>query len=110
VEVVALRDETYYGNIMLQVDGAVHNIDSRPSDAINLAVRKGVPIFVARDVMEQAGLVPEEDLTELEAGSEGKEDQPVEEERLSVFEDYLDKLGPDQINQEEDENDEDDDE
>lgn len=102
VEVVALRDETYYGNILLNINGSVHNIDSRPSDAINLAVRKNVPIFVSREVMEKAGLVPEEDLTESGEEAEALEEPSLEEERLSVFEDYLEKLGPDQVEPDED--------
>ncbi len=90
VEVVALRDETYYGNIVVSMNGTLHNIDSRPSDAMNLAVRLDVPIFVAGDVLEEAGLIPEEDLSE--AGL----DEEVETERLSVFEEYLENLSPEE--------------
>ena len=88
VEVVALRNETYYGNIVVNIDGTMHNIDSRPSDAMNLAVRLDVPIFASREVLDEAGLVPEEDLSE--EGLEGETE--VESERLSVFEDYLDQI------------------
>lgn len=103
VEVVALRDETFYGNVVLDINGQEVNIDSRPSDAMNLAVRSGVPIFVAAEVMESAGIVPEEDevaIDEMEAG----EGIPGEgDERLSVFEDYLDQLD---ISEEENDEDE----
>ncbi|MFO7944730.1 MAG: bifunctional nuclease family protein [Anaerolineales bacterium] len=88
VEVVALREETYYGNIVVNINGTMHNIDSRPSDAMNLAVRLDVPIFASREVLDEAGLVPEEDLSE--EGLEGETE--VESERLSVFEDYLDQI------------------
>ncbi len=54
VEVVSLKDETYYGNIAINIDGSVHNIDSRPSDAMNLAIRLNVPIFVSEDVLNEA--------------------------------------------------------
>ena len=89
VEVVALRDETYYGNIVINLDGTLHNLDSRPSDAINLAARLDIPIFAARDVMDEAGLIPEEDLSE----TEGELQEEVDSERLSIFEDYIENLG-----------------
>jgi len=54
VEVVALRDETFFGNIVVEANGQILNIDSRPSDAINLAARAKVPILVASEVMEAA--------------------------------------------------------
>jgi bifunctional DNase/RNase len=99
VEVVSLRDETYFGNIVISINGALHNIDSRPSDAMNLAIRMQVPIFVADDVLEEAGLIPEEDLTDTGL------DEELESDRLSVFENYLDKIVPDETD---DTNDEDD--
>jgi len=88
VEIVSLKDETYFGNIAVSINGAQHNIDSRPSDAMNLAIRTQVPIFVANAVMEEAGLFPEDDL------SETGPDEELETERLSVFENYLDKIAP----------------
>ena len=52
VEVIALRDDTFYGNIVAEVDDRTLNIDSRPSDALALAVRAHVPILVARSWMD----------------------------------------------------------
>jgi bifunctional DNase/RNase len=103
VEVVALRDETFYGNIVMEVDGKEINIDSRPSDALNLAIRTNVPILVAEEVMDSAGIVPEED--EVREGEETAAEAFTEpsEERLSVFEDFLEKLDlDDEANEEED--------
>lgn len=92
VEVVALREETFYGNVVLEVNGQEIQIDSRPSDALNLAIRGNVPIFVTREVMDSAGIVPEED--EVADGEEVSLDAPMDtsEERLSIFEDFLDQL------------------
>ena len=90
VEVISLKDETYFGNIVISVNGTLHNIDSRPSDAMNLAVRLQVPIFVAERVLDEAGLIPEEDLAES-----GLEEE-VDSERLSIFENYLDQITPDE--------------
>ncbi|OQY37236.1 MAG: hypothetical protein B6243_01110 [Anaerolineaceae bacterium 4572_5.2] len=100
VEIVALRDETYYGNLVLNIDGVISKIDARPSDAINLAVRQDVPIFVDREVMNEAGLIPEEDITKgTYTAADSKPSKTIEEDRLSVFEDFLEQLDP---NQEED--------
>jgi bifunctional DNase/RNase len=100
VEVSALRDDTFYGNIVAEVDGRSLNIDARPSDALNLAVRAHVPIMVARSVMDSAGIIPEEDLQAGEPiqpreGPEPGQKEPdfeESEERLSIFQDFLEKL------------------
>ncbi len=99
VEVVSLKDETYYGNIAINIDGSVHNIDSRPSDAMNLAIRLNVPIYVSEDVLNEVGLIPEDDLGEV------LPDEEVDTERLSVFENYLDQISPDQSEDKPDEED-----
>ncbi len=95
VEVVALREDTFFGNIVAETDGRTLNIDSRPSDALAIAVRAHVPIMVARAVMNAAGIIPEEDIREKENGvGEQLSDTELEEteERLSVFHDFLDGL------------------
>jgi bifunctional DNase/RNase len=101
IEVISLKDETYFGNIVISVNGTIHNIDSRPSDAMNLAIRMQVPIFVAEEVLEEAGLTPEEDLSEKGL------DEEVDPDRLSVFENYLEQIVPeDEENEEGDSEDE----
>jgi bifunctional DNase/RNase len=95
VEVVALRDDTFYGNIVVEVNDRILNIDSRPSDALALAARVHVPILVARKVLDIAGVVPEEDIQETAATSSEKSEPSTGEvsaKRLSVFEDFLDQL------------------
>jgi bifunctional DNase/RNase len=95
VEVVALRDDTFYGNIVAEVNGSVLNIDSRPSDALAIAVRAHVPILVSRSVMDAAGIVPEEDLQEAqESEAQPGVEMDIEDsdERLSVFQDFLEGL------------------
>ncbi len=106
VEVLSLRDDTYFGNIVAQVNGSSIDIDSRPSDALALAVRANVPILVARQVMDSAGITPEEDIQSTEpAGGDAPQDELDEdgEERLSVFEDFLDKLDSKQDDDDEEE-------
>lgn len=100
VEVVALRDDTYFGNIVVEKNGHLLNIDSRPSDALAVAVRAHVPILVARAVMDAAGIIPEEDLQEETARSDRAAEEaatPEEsDDRLSVFQDFLEKLDLDE--------------
>ena len=103
VEVVALRKETFFGNIVIEANGQILNIDSRPSDAINLAARANVPILVSREVMDAAGIIPEEDEVGDETELQGTQDitEPGEE-RLSVFEDFLEQLELDEDDEDED--------
>jgi len=51
-----LKNDTFFAKILLAVDGNQMEIDSRPSDAIALAVRAQVPIFVDESVLERAGI------------------------------------------------------
>jgi uncharacterized protein len=95
VEVISLHDDTYYGNIVAEVDGRNLDIDSRPSDAIALAVRAHVPILVSRPILDSVGVVPEEDIQEAttEGGQEtGAPPSEINEENLSVFKDFLSNL------------------
>ena len=103
VEVLSLKADVFYGNIVVEVDHKTLNVDSRPSDALAIAVRTHVPILVSKEVMEAAGIIPEEDLEEGENGIdealEEKEEGLLSEEgegRLEVFEDFLDKLDIDE--------------
>lgn len=50
-----LRDHTYYAKLRIKHEGEIVEVDSRPSDAIAVAVTVDVPIFVAEDVIEEAG-------------------------------------------------------
>ncbi|MGQ9585660.1 MAG: bifunctional nuclease family protein [Anaerolineae bacterium] len=84
-----LRNDTFYAVIVLDVNGRGLEIDSRPSDAIALAVRAHVPIFVEDHVMDSAAITPEEELT-----GEGA-DREVEDEELaglSAYRDFLEDL------------------
>jgi len=108
VEVISLRDDTFFGNIVAEVNGRTLNIDSRPSDALAIAVRAHVPIMVAPDVMDSAGIIPEEDLQEEAEGPiDDLEESVIEEgeERLSIFEDFLERLEKDDIEDEESDDD-----
>lgn len=85
-----LRNEIFYATILLERNGKEIEVDARPSDAINLAVRASAPIFVGESVLDEAGVLPEE-------GIEEEEISPREEENLSVFADFLESLDLDDL-------------
>lgn len=103
VEIVSLSDDVFYGNLILDVEGATRQVDCRPSDALALAARMDVPILVAEEVMEQAGITPEEDMTEKDSG-ERKRDvfDDTQEPNLEVFEDFLKNIDLDDLPPDED--------
>ncbi len=95
VEIVSLREEIFFGNIVAETNGKEVNIDSRPSDAIALAVRAHVPIYVHRSVLDEAGITPETDMQAEASGSIERSTASTSEDssdRLSIFEDFIDKL------------------
>jgi bifunctional DNase/RNase len=97
IEIVKLQNEIFYGSIIAEVDGREIDVDSRPSDAIALSVRAHVPILVHHSVMEEAGIIPEQDMPEEEEGETPEQAEPAPlsqegTERLSIFEDFLEKL------------------
>src|SRR5688572_22547501 len=95
VEIVKLQDDIFYGNIVAESNGKEIHIDSRPSDAIAIAVRAHVPILVHQSVMESAGIEPDREVPESSVSSESEALPPPTSEdvsRLSVFKDFIDKL------------------
>ena len=60
-----LNDNTFYARIAIEQDGELQLIDSRPSDAIALAVRALVPIYAEESVMEKAGILTSPDVRTL---------------------------------------------
>src|ERR671919_3166731 len=74
-----LADDTFRARLWLELDGRSVDVDARPSDAIALAVRTGVPIFATDAVLDRAGVVPEAD----------------EDEKLSIFREFVNSLDVD---------------
>ena len=81
VAVTELRDNTFYATITVSMNGSEIEIDSRPSDAIALAVRTQAPIFAAEDVIEESSIEFEHEV----------EDQ---EEVVDKFKEFLDEVNP----------------
>jgi bifunctional DNase/RNase len=95
-----LRQDTFYAQIIVDQNGQTITIDSRPSDAIALSVRLEVPIYVAESVMDRAGITPDEEVESDLLDGEPSDDG---EERLSIFEDFVESLDLDELDDEEDE-------
>jgi bifunctional DNase/RNase len=97
VTVTELKNDTFFARIVMDVNGKNIEIDARPSDAIALAVRAKAPLFVAEEVMDHASIVPE---TNIDGMDEDMDTAPVsaeEEEKLSVFRDFIDELDLDDL-------------
>jgi len=89
IVVSGLKDDTFYASLALSVDGEKLDIDSRPSDALALAVRVGAPIYADESVLEKAGIMLED-----EAGKRVSEDRLDEQELqgLSAYKDFINTL------------------
>jgi bifunctional DNase/RNase len=93
-----LSNDTFYARIILDVDGRSLEIDSRPSDAIALAVRVQVPIFAEEVVLDKAGVLLDKEEEEKKAGEAAEEGEqppkvkPEELEKMSAFRDFIEGL------------------
>jgi hypothetical protein len=91
IAVTELKDNTFYAQITLAVDGSEIEVDSRPSDAIALAVRAGAPIYAADSVIEESAIE-----FEHEEGSE-EESEPIKrlgEDDIEKFRQFLENVTP----------------
>jgi hypothetical protein len=89
IVVSELQNDTFFAKLSLNVDGEQVEIDSRPSDALALAVRAGAPIYADEKVLDKAGIILEEGTGE--PISEGKVDEQ-EMRDLSAYKDFINTL------------------
>ncbi len=85
ITVTELRDSTFYASITIQQDGSEIEVDSRPSDAIALAVRAEAPIYADDRVIEESAI-------EFAEGEDVNEEEIVDE-----FRKFLDQVTPDEF-------------
>jgi bifunctional DNase/RNase len=78
VEITRLEEGTFFAALVLRGEDRALAVDARPSDSIALAVRVGCPVLVAEDVLNQAGIVPDEEA----------------EEEVERFRDFLESVDP----------------
>src|ERR671933_215573 len=94
ITVTELKENTFYASITVQQDGSEIEIDSRPSDAIALAVRADAPIFAADDVIEESGI-------EFEGDEPDDESLQAEiETRVAEFREFLEEINPEDFESE----------
>jgi bifunctional DNase/RNase len=94
VTVTELRENTFYARITIQQDGSEIEIDSRPSDAIALAVRSGAKIFAVDEVIEESGIEFEGESVQ---GDEVGGVTPLADLDPAEFRRFLDSVSPDEF-------------
>jgi hypothetical protein len=87
VVISELRDHIYFAKLRVKRDGELVEIDSRPSDAIALAVRADAPIFAAESVIEESAI-------------EFEHEDVNEEEVVEEFKKFLDEVKPEDFSAE----------
>lgn len=97
VVVSELKNDTFYAQIVMDVDGKSMEIDARPSDAIALSVRVNAALFVAEEVMELAAITPETSLDDVDLERETEPVSEEEEEGLSIFREFINDLDLDDL-------------
>ncbi len=96
-----LQNDTFYAKIILNIDGGQMEVDSRPSDALALAVRLEAPIYVEESVLDKAGILLDKEtgkpIAEERdmADRKGKKVSEEEMRKMSAFRDFLDTLDMD---------------
>ena len=93
IEVTDVVDGTFMASLNVSGPLGGHHFDSRPSDAIALAVRLGTPLFVSEFVLDQAGVSIVEGLDEIESDDEAAPVQSIDES-VAEFRDFLDTILP----------------
>jgi bifunctional DNase/RNase len=86
IAVTELRENTFYALITVAVDGTEIEIDSRPSDAIALAVRSDAPIYAAEAVIEESAI-------------EFEQEDVDQEEVVEEFKKFLDEVKPEDFSE-----------
>ena len=100
-EIVRLDGGTFFARLLVEqpTQGTTIDFDIRPSDAVGLAVRSGIPILVAEAVMDEAGILAEIDDPGAASG-EGEPEEAeseVDESKLTPFREFIETLDLDDL-------------
>lgn len=94
-----LKNDTFFAKVILDVDGKQLEVDSRPSDALALAVRTNVPIYADESVLDKAGILLDSEtghpIFDEKEEAEGKPVKVNDEEmkkKMSAFYDFINTL------------------
>lgn len=103
-----LQNDTFYARIYIVVNGREIEIDSRPSDAIAIAVRVKAPIFASEEVLNKAGIVFDQTGKPKHSHGEGDEKRGISDDelrKLSAFADFINTLDLKDLGESKDEKD-----
>jgi uncharacterized protein len=104
IVITDLADETYHARLVLNRLGERHEVDARPSDAIALAVRLGVPVYASADVLDRAATLPDDDddtedededaasARRRKAAEPETTDEVLDQTRLAIFREFVNSL------------------
>ena len=104
IVITDLADETYHARLVLNRLGERHEVDARPSDAIALAVRLGVPVYASSDVLDRAATLPDDDddtedededaasARRRKAAEPETTDEVLDQTRLAIFREFVNSL------------------
>jgi bifunctional DNase/RNase len=94
-----LKNDTFFARVVLDIDGKQVEVDSRPSDALALAVRTGVPIYAEETVLDKAGIMLDGEtgrpIFDEGNATEGKGRHVTDDEmkkKMSAFYDFINTL------------------
>lgn len=87
-----LIDDIFHARIVMDIAGRHVEVDSRPSDAIALAVRAHSPIFVEDSVLERAGVALEANDEPITPKIDGRKDREVSYDNLDAYRDFINSL------------------
>jgi bifunctional DNase/RNase len=96
-----IQDNTFFARIVIEQRGRTIEVDARPSDAVALAVRTDVPIFVEAHVLDQAGVFfdedeqansPEPQLSEASGEGEPEPEPELNDDSMSIFRNFINTL------------------
>jgi bifunctional DNase/RNase len=103
IHISDLQNDTFYARIIISINGKEMEVDSRPSDAIALAVRAQVPIYAEEQVLEKAGVQLDQEtgkpIAQEQTDEDGEPAEVSEEEqrRMSAFTDFINSLDLDDL-------------
>ncbi|MCU0825704.1 MAG: DUF151 domain-containing protein, partial [Leptospira sp.] len=84
-----IQDSTFFAKIQLRKDEEIITLDARPSDSIALALRANAPIYLAKSVLDEAGIIMKEDELKAESISSERKIQALPKSNLQILEETL---------------------
>ncbi|MCS7181488.1 MAG: bifunctional nuclease family protein, partial [bacterium] len=90
LEIHSLRENVYYADLLIEIDGKIERIDCRPSDGIAIALRFNVPIFASEDLLESPDIIKYYDSKDFIKSN--KFDKPIDKKEAEEFRKIIENL------------------